>query len=424
MPVRRRYHFHTPGVVYVLITLLIALGAFNSQNNLLFWAFGFALAILIVSGMISGQMLMGIRADRSAVPRAVVGEPITLSYRISNRSRMAPAFAIGVAELPNHTADAPEPEPSPPPRRWWWPLPRRSTAPVSRAFTFLVHLGPRESTDLTARLTPTRRGTMHLSDYSLETTFPFGIVRKSLLFRQPRTILVHPRQIAPPPGLLSRRRSGGQSAMPRAARPGGGDDFFTLREYSPGDSPRTIAWRASARGETVLVRQNSEPVPQRLIVLVRLDRSQPEKENEAAISRAAGVISAAIDANYEVGLIVPLAALDRRPSPGRSQGGKLLDDLALIDLESPPARPGAVPAGVARGTKVIAVHAGRVDPSFGPAGTVHLVSAEPPEPALAPDPSPPKAPAAASNGAAPHARNGTSNGVAHRGPSGGKGARS
>src|SRR5207253_2912685 len=32
----RRYHFHAPGLVYILVTLFIAIGAINSQNNLLF----------------------------------------------------------------------------------------------------------------------------------------------------------------------------------------------------------------------------------------------------------------------------------------------------------------------------------------------------------------------------------------------------
>jgi uncharacterized protein (DUF58 family) len=382
MPVRRRYHFHTPGLVYIFITVLIALGAFNSQNNLLFWAFGFALSILVVSGLISGQMLMGIRADRTAAGRAVVGEPITLSYRITNRSRLVPAFAIGASEIPVDGASTAAPS-----ARSATLAKLSGKAPAPLAYTFLIHLGPRETTDIAARFTPVRRGTLPLSDFSLETTFPFGIVRKSLLFRQPRTILIHPRQIAPPPGLLQRRRSVGQSAAPRAARPGSGEEYFTLREYIAGDSPRSIAWRASARSDQLLVRQNSLPVPQRLLVLLRLDRGQSAEANEDAISLAAGIISAAASANYEIGLIVPGAAVDRRPTPGRAQGTRLLDDLALIDLDALEALPTAatrarVPVAVARGTLAIAVHAGTTDTSFGPAGTVHVsASAQPPPPA-------------------------------------------
>ena len=367
MPVRRRYHFHTPGLVYVFITILTALGAFNSQNNLLFWAFGFALAVLLVSGLISGQMLMGIRAERTAPDRAIVGEPLHLSYRITNRSRLVPAFAIGVSE---HNP----PSTPPPPRRR--PFGRRPQIPP-RAFTFLVHLGPRETIDLSAKLTPARRGMLALSDFSLETTFPFGIVRKSLLFRQPRTILVRPRPVPPPPERLSRRRAGVAAAASSAARPGVGEEFFTLREYVPGDTPRSIAWRATARAGALLVRQNTLPVPRRLLLLLRLDLGAGEEANEAAISLAAGVLSAAAQAGYELGMSVPLCAIERRPSAGRAAMGRLLDDLALIDLASLPPRPAPIPAAASRSTLVVAVHAGDVDGSFGPHGTVHLSAPAP-----------------------------------------------
>ncbi len=414
MPVRRRYHFHTPGLVYVFITILTALGAFNSQNNLLFWAFGFALAVLLVSGLISGQMLMGIRAERAAPPRGVAGEPLSLAYRITNRSRLVPAFAIGVSELNPRSAEPPSPR-----KR---PFGRRAQVPP-RAFTFLIHLGPRETIDLPAPLTPARRGMLSLSDFSLETTFPFGIVRKSLLFRQPRTILVRPRPAQPPPGLFSRRRIGAASAASSAARPGVGEEFFTLREYVPGDTPRSIAWRATARSDSLLVRQNSLPVPQRLLLLLRLDPGAGEEANEAAISLAAGVISAAADAGYELGMSVPLCAIERRPSAGRAAAGRLLDDLALIDLAALPPRPSPVPAAASRATLVVAVHAGPVDRSFGPHGAVHLsaCSAEPPPlSAAASEPLNGHAHALAPHANGLHA---AGNGALHRGAGPAKGGR-
>src|ERR1041385_4840021 len=57
----RRYHFHGPGLVYILVTLFIAMGAINSQNNLLFAALGLAIGGLLISGIISGGALLGVR---------------------------------------------------------------------------------------------------------------------------------------------------------------------------------------------------------------------------------------------------------------------------------------------------------------------------------------------------------------------------
>jgi hypothetical protein len=42
--VSRRYHLHFPGLVYIATTVMLAFGAVQSQNNLLFWAFGIAVA--------------------------------------------------------------------------------------------------------------------------------------------------------------------------------------------------------------------------------------------------------------------------------------------------------------------------------------------------------------------------------------------
>ncbi|MBO6514819.1 MAG: hypothetical protein JJ974_12725, partial [Phycisphaerales bacterium] len=46
------------GFLFVFVTLFIALGAINGQNNLLFWLFGFSIAALVVSGIITGSALM------------------------------------------------------------------------------------------------------------------------------------------------------------------------------------------------------------------------------------------------------------------------------------------------------------------------------------------------------------------------------
>ena len=56
---KRRYHLHIPGFVYVALVLIIAVAAMNSQNNLLFWIFGVLFSGLLVSGILSGWMMLG-----------------------------------------------------------------------------------------------------------------------------------------------------------------------------------------------------------------------------------------------------------------------------------------------------------------------------------------------------------------------------
>ena len=64
--VRRRYRLRFPAYIYMLVTVFIAVGAFNSQNNLLFWAFGLSLAAMVVSGILSvprARKMLGIPAE-------------------------------------------------------------------------------------------------------------------------------------------------------------------------------------------------------------------------------------------------------------------------------------------------------------------------------------------------------------------------
>jgi len=126
----RRYHFHAPGVLYVAVTLFLALGAINSQNNLLFAALGLAIGGLLVSGIISGASLLGLRVERDPIVHASVGAPLTVSYTISNTNRFFPAFGLGVMELPGRNAQGWQR--AMPSRARSWPTSGRGARPAPR----------------------------------------------------------------------------------------------------------------------------------------------------------------------------------------------------------------------------------------------------------------------------------------------------
>lgn len=54
----------------------------------------------------------------------------------------------------------------------------------------------------------------------------------------------------------------------RHRRPGSGVDLLDLRDYVPGDPPKTIAWKLSARRETLIVKQYESDVPVRCSLIV------------------------------------------------------------------------------------------------------------------------------------------------------------
>ena len=356
--VKRRYELGSAGLMYVGMTLLIALGAFNSQNNLLFWAFGFALAVLSVSGVVSGSMLMGVGVERIGTSQARVGDKLVVRYRVRNRNRVFPVFALSIEEagvgMPARTGLISR-------------LLRPRRAPVNPATgpvrTFVGHLGPGQTLVVEAQVDALRRGPVRLGTVVAHSAFPFGLMRKSLRFAQAGTAIVLPRSVRPADGQLGTAGSLDRAASVSAGR-GAGDEFHALREYRAGDPPRDIAWRASARRGGLMVRQTSASSPVRLwIVPVLRDRVGSDVRDEATISRAAGLAEAAEARGLEYGMIVPLTGAMTPMRRGAGQLSRVLVDLALLELGADDARgrgTGVPGRAAGRGAVCAMVHAGGI----------------------------------------------------------------
>src|SRR6185437_3301016 len=60
----------------------------------------------------------------------------------------------------------------------------------------------------------------------------------------------------PPPGIH------------RLHQPGSGSELLDLRDYMPGDPPRTIAWKVSARRDRLVTKEFESEVPVRATLFV------------------------------------------------------------------------------------------------------------------------------------------------------------
>lgn len=324
---KRRYHVHSTLLMYALVTLLIAIGAFNSQNNLLFWLFGLSLGLLVVSGVLSGTMMMGVRIRREAIPDATAGGPLRVRYVVSNRNRLIPAFALTISEIIDE----------PPARQG-----RRTRATGRDAgqppraglddepVGFAAHVPARGSVIVDGLALAQSRGRVVARGVRVSTTFPFGIIRKSVEVDAHGGCIVRAMPEALPARLLRDARGVAMGATPQPRRAGQGDEFLSLRPYAEGDSPRMIAWKRSARTDDLLVRQTAAPAPRRTWVVLDLSGAPTSAQRERAISLAAGAVRLADELGRAVGLLVP--AMDIA-APARSGGwhvASLLNDLALI----------------------------------------------------------------------------------------------
>lgn len=355
---RRRYHFHLPGLLYIVVTVFLALGAFNSQNNLLFWSLGLAFGGLIVSGIVSGSALMGVRVQREAVVPGDARSPMHIRYVVSNTNRFMPAFALHIEECQEATFTRPT----------WQDH-------MDKPRALAMHVGPRERVIVAAEVNATRRGPVQFTAVRVWTTFPFGITRKSVTFIDEGRAIVRPFRPPLRSSLVDSIRGRQDSGHETESLAGAGEEFFGLREYLPGDPHRMIAWRPSARLDQLVVRTNTSPSPRRVWVVLRLPiQGEGDEMDERAISVAASLVTMAMRQGNAVGLSIPLAGVLISPRSGARHLDRMLNELGRLDVESlrESAHPDRFPAAAAHIGGCLIVHAGALDPSWGSRRARHV----------------------------------------------------
>ncbi|MHC4975112.1 MAG: DUF58 domain-containing protein [Planctomycetota bacterium] len=322
-----RFRIDPPILLYVGITFVMGLGALISQNNLLYFAFGLALAVLMVSGVVTAISLNRLQVHRLSPPTATIGEAITIRYRLTNRSRLWPACAMRVREVRSRR-DA-------------------SLRELDTGFVSIVRPGQWRVAHVS--LDPLRRGAHTLERIRISTRFPFGVLHKSLEIRKPDEMLVRPAPTKPSEDVLRAIEAQRieHRGMTRARNLDEDVVFASLREFSPGDSIRQIAWKPSARRDRLLIRQSTSMGGSQLLIVLLLYAPNDqvpehvgagrEEINEDVISLGAGVLGHATATGFRVGLAIPAIEHLRMPHSrtidARRWESTLLDDLARVRLE-------------------------------------------------------------------------------------------
>jgi uncharacterized protein (DUF58 family) len=347
--IARRYHLSLAGIAYVATTCVLVVGAINGQNNLLFWLFGLAVGGVLVSGVLSGWSLMGISVRRDVQEASSVGEPLVVRYTITNRNRLFGAFALVVEELPSALT--------------WWGKPVRADFgdKLSRPAAYISYVPPRSSVVVEATPRALARGQVHLGPVRVSSTFPFGIMRKSVTLLQESRALIRPRAanlaIDPLPG------AGGHGpAVGRATPSRQGSEFYALREFRSGDALRQMAWRATARMDKPMVRTFSER-PGRRLWIVLDGATLGATTVEPAASVAATVLELALRRGLEPGLADASGRALEFARPGARQRDAALDTLALYAPGTDPATsadaaPRSEQPAISRQDLVLVLHAG------------------------------------------------------------------
>lgn len=228
----------------MMMVLLLSTGvlAFSTGQNVFFLLFSLIAASILLSSVVNRLMLAGLRLELELPEHICAGQSADSLLSLQNTKAWITSFALELKTSNGRLLTVP------------------ALLPVSRLSFRLPVQFP-------------RRGFPDPQVIELSTRFPFGfskrITRVQVLSSRP----VYP-SIAPNEGFAAILTGLRQSLA--SDREMGSQDFSHLRDYQPGDSLKNVAWAASARRDSLLVKSFSGEGSGEAVLY--FDRASPEFE--------------------------------------------------------------------------------------------------------------------------------------------------
>jgi uncharacterized protein (DUF58 family) len=258
-------HLTAEGLLWLMTAaLMTGIGIFKNIDPLT--VLGYVMLVLIVlNAVVAGRRLRRLEARRQLGETIFAGSGCRLEVRVRN--------------LDERSRDGVRVEDTGPSHSLGW---------------YLDHLEGQAGRTCRGEIVLPHRGWYEFGPLVAISGYPFGLVRRRAVLREGMRVLVFPR-----PGKLVRDRlrqqlRGVDPHGERVRRRGWRDEsaqaeVHGLRVFRPGDSPRMIHWRTSARRGELMVRE-MEDVPGDDLMLVLDTEAPPGDAFEEAVRLAATVV--------------------------------------------------------------------------------------------------------------------------------------
>lgn len=234
------YKFTREGLIYSISTLVIALAALNTGNNLLFIIVASLLAGILMSGVLSRTVLTGVELKLDLPDHVFAQQPVLASLTLHNRKLTLPSFSLTVSgEVTEEQRGGKKAKPAPATRILrepvyfpYIPRNRHATQPVELLFP--------------------RRGRYAQKGFQVTSRFPFGFLIKTRQLEAANELVVYP-PVEPTEEFyeILPLISGELESFYR----GRGHDLYSIRDYQSSDSARTVDWKATAKAQALKVRE-------------------------------------------------------------------------------------------------------------------------------------------------------------------------
>jgi uncharacterized protein (DUF58 family) len=258
------------GTGYFMIMVVLLGAGLWQQVNLILLVSTLAAGPFLASWLGGRALLRRLSVTRRVPSYVFSGDPLVVDYTLENGRRWTAALALFVEDS-LVAVDRSAPGAAITPRAFFPRVPAQDRAR-------LRWQGP----------TP-RRGKYHFRNLDLGTRAPFGLVERRVTVPLEEEIVVYPRI-----GRLTRRwfqlqrQSSEHRRGKRHDRSSQQEEYHGLRDYRPGDSPRWIHWRTSARRGELMVKEFEQQNEQDLAILIDpwLPRTKVAPELREAMEQA------------------------------------------------------------------------------------------------------------------------------------------
>lgn len=262
-------------------------------------------AALILAAVYTSTVRLDLGVGRSATPaRLRAGSPARVDLVLHNRARRStPVIAA-----------------------------HDSVQDAQGAVLMLAPIRPKGDARIAYRLPTHRRGVVKVGPLDLTLGDPLGLTKAQLRAAEVTNLMVHAKLIDLKPLVAIAGHDPTAEQQPRRALANSGDEFFALRPYVVGDELKRVNWRASARRDELVVRQEERPKTGRVTVILDRRREIYDEEGfERAVSAALSALHSGFRGGDALRFLTSATTSSETDIRSRSDLDAVDEQLVLID---------------------------------------------------------------------------------------------
>jgi uncharacterized protein (DUF58 family) len=324
IPFLSGYHVTRDGWIFFGALAIVIAAAVNTNNNLLYMVLAALASVLVVSVFLSGLNFRKVTIEVQVPSRCFAGEGFSMTIVVKNFKRIFPTLSVFTETFSGGG--------------------KVVLAEGQKPLYFALAKPHGRTTEVRTVTTP-RRGRFAIGAVKAVSRFPFGFLMRERSFAATAEGIAYPALL--PPEEIGVGVPDSQGLNRRFTR-GFGYELYTIRDYVPSDSARSVHWKASAKTASLKTREYAADEERRVaLVLDRFgDPTNPAdvKAFERMVSRAASL------AFYLMrdGVELSLQSDEWQSASGVSEASmeSILTYLALVQMSFDAPRPEALDTGV------------------------------------------------------------------------------